>query len=302
MDVPWSTLLAVSWLLVASPMSWAFVRNYGLLGSKRMRWLKLRAPIDIDGARPMNGLSLRKRGKKDDPTRARIEVVQDTYLGTTIDDPYRWMDSCRNAKQLWREITAQGYGQSRSTVDWFIAVLRQETSQPYKFKRVSAASLYSAITVQGQVTEFPISTAIHLPHGTNGITAGPDGALWFSEFNADKIGCITVQGTLLSLCTARNLIRLPLGRMERSGSRSMEAARSDVSWSGASLRKPTGYLTQVRRSTKLRNLREQTRPCSHTPDHRTRCPEAEMGLAGHYLYSRQLRSVLGQKRERNICI
>lgn len=55
----------------------------------------------------------------------------------------RWNDGCRNAKQLWREIVAQGYGQARSTVGRFIAALRQETGQFHKFKAVPAASLYS---------------------------------------------------------------------------------------------------------------------------------------------------------------
>lgn len=55
----------------------------------------------------------------------------------------RWNDGCRNAKQLWREIVAQGEGQSRSTVGRFIAALRQETGQFHKFKRVPVASLYS---------------------------------------------------------------------------------------------------------------------------------------------------------------
>jgi transposase len=64
-------------------------------------------------------------------------------------DPYkpylleRWNQGCRNAKQLWRELQAQGYTQSRSTVQRFIGLLRQETGQPHKFKRVAAARLYT---------------------------------------------------------------------------------------------------------------------------------------------------------------
>src|SRR5216683_1046064 len=41
------------------------------------------------------------------------------------------------------------------------------------------------------VTEFPVPTASSNP---NGITAGPDGALWFTEFNGNKIGRITTAG------------------------------------------------------------------------------------------------------------
>ncbi len=40
----------------------------------------------------------------------------------------------------------------------------------------------------GTITEFPV------PSGTpEFITAGPDGNLWFTEFNGDKIGRITTQ-------------------------------------------------------------------------------------------------------------
>jgi streptogramin lyase len=42
-------------------------------------------------------------------------------------------------------------------------------------------------------TEFPIPT---VSSGPFGITAGPDGALWFSEYNAGKIGRITAAGVI----------------------------------------------------------------------------------------------------------
>src|SRR5262245_22661777 len=42
------------------------------------------------------------------------------------------------------------------------------------------------------VTEFPVLTA---NSGPEGITAGPDGALWFTE-NRDKIGRITTGGAV----------------------------------------------------------------------------------------------------------
>jgi streptogramin lyase len=41
------------------------------------------------------------------------------------------------------------------------------------------------------ITEFTIPTA---NSGPNGITAGPDGALWFTEAAANKIGRITTAG------------------------------------------------------------------------------------------------------------
>jgi streptogramin lyase len=43
------------------------------------------------------------------------------------------------------------------------------------------------ITTAGVITEFPIPTLNSAP---NGITTGPDGALWFAEGIGNKIGCI----------------------------------------------------------------------------------------------------------------
>ena len=40
------------------------------------------------------------------------------------------------------------------------------------------------------ITEFPIPTISSFP---TGITAGPDGNLWFTESSGDKIGRITTQ-------------------------------------------------------------------------------------------------------------
>jgi streptogramin lyase len=40
----------------------------------------------------------------------------------------------------------------------------------------------------GTITEFPIPTANSQPRG---ITAGPDGNLWFTESSGDKIGRIS---------------------------------------------------------------------------------------------------------------
>jgi streptogramin lyase len=40
------------------------------------------------------------------------------------------------------------------------------------------------------VTEFPLPTANSIPAG---ITAGPDGNLWFTEFNGNQIGRITAR-------------------------------------------------------------------------------------------------------------
>jgi len=45
----------------------------------------------------------------------------------------------------------------------------------------------------GTVTEFPTPTTDSAPWG---IAAGPDGNLWFTETNGNKIGRITTSGTI----------------------------------------------------------------------------------------------------------
>jgi virginiamycin B lyase len=49
------------------------------------------------------------------------------------------------------------------------------------------------ITLDGQITEYPVPTPDSHPLG---ITAGPDGALWFVEKQAEKIGRITTTGQI----------------------------------------------------------------------------------------------------------
>jgi virginiamycin B lyase len=53
------------------------------------------------------------------------------------------------------------------------------------------------ITADGQLTEFPLPFDPQ-PHGSGpfGITAGPDGALWFTLIRGDAIGRITTSGAL----------------------------------------------------------------------------------------------------------
>src|SRR5262249_23331445 len=48
------------------------------------------------------------------------------------------------------------------------------------------------------ITEFPVLTAGSDPFG---ITAGPDGNLWFTEQIGDKIGRITPSGTVTEFTT-----------------------------------------------------------------------------------------------------
>ncbi len=51
----------------------------------------------------------------------------------------------------------------------------------------------SSIPVQGSITEYPVPTAASEPWG---IAAGPDGAIWFTEFAGNKIGRITTAGVV----------------------------------------------------------------------------------------------------------
>ena len=50
----------------------------------------------------------------------------------------------------------------------------------------------------GVFTEFPIPTSGSSP---NGITAGPDGNLWFTEFHASKVAKITTAGVINEFTT-----------------------------------------------------------------------------------------------------
>src|ERR1051326_1626975 len=54
----------------------------------------------------------------------------------------------------------------------------------------AAATLCPA---QIAITEYPVTTSGSLPYG---ITAGPDGNIWFTENGANKIGKITPNGVV----------------------------------------------------------------------------------------------------------
>jgi len=45
----------------------------------------------------------------------------------------------------------------------------------------------------GVITEYSIPTTSSFPEG---ITAGPDGSLWFTEYMSNKIGRITTAGII----------------------------------------------------------------------------------------------------------
>ena len=58
----------------------------------------------------------------------------------------------------------------------------------------SAASAVTVANAQPGIIEYPIPTA---GSGPSSITAGSDGALWFTEFNSHKIGRITTNGDFI---------------------------------------------------------------------------------------------------------
>ena len=62
----------------------------------------------------------------------------------------------------------------------------------------SSGNKIGRITPTGTITEFPIPTASSQPVG---IAAGPDGNLWFTEYNGDQIGRITPAGTITEFPT-----------------------------------------------------------------------------------------------------
>ena len=86
------------------------------------------------------------------------------------------------------------------------------------------------ITTAGAVTEYTVPTGGANP---TGITAGPDGALWFTESNANKIGRITTGGTLPPnspfLRAASTQKASPQVPTTRCGSPSRSATRSAAS-------------------------------------------------------------------------
>jgi virginiamycin B lyase len=60
---------------------------------------------------------------------------------------------------------------------------------------VSVFDAIGRITPSGTITEYPLPGPSY-GHGPYGIVAGPDGALWFTEMQANKIGRITTSGVI----------------------------------------------------------------------------------------------------------
>ena len=74
-----------------------------------------------------------------------------------------------------------------------------------------ALSCSPAPATAGTITEFPIPTASSQPEG---ITSGPDQALWFTEAQGNKIGRITTSGSITEFAlptTASNPQGITLG-------------------------------------------------------------------------------------------
>jgi virginiamycin B lyase len=56
------------------------------------------------------------------------------------------------------------------------------------------------VTTSGEFSEFSVPTPLSAPFG---ITSGPDGALWFTEQNAAKIGRVTTSGVFTEFSLPR---------------------------------------------------------------------------------------------------
>src|SRR5262245_47710922 len=72
-------------------------------------------------------------------------------------------------------------------------VLRPRPSRPPVRSRKPIVEPFEGRCVPAAVTEFPIMTAASTP---TAITRGADGNLWFTEFNADRVGRITPSGAI----------------------------------------------------------------------------------------------------------
>ncbi|MGZ3644267.1 MAG: virginiamycin B lyase family protein [Ktedonobacteraceae bacterium] len=89
---------------------------------------------------------------------------------------------------------------SNGTVSTTITIPAGASLGTHHIQLVGQTSAFSPKTVfyvvkssSGIITEFPVPTSNSLPQG---ITLGPDGNLWFTEYSGNKIGRITPTGTI----------------------------------------------------------------------------------------------------------
>ena len=80
------------------------------------------------------------------------------------------------------------------------------------------------------IAEYPLPSAFC---GPNGITVGPDGALWFTEYDGNKIGRITKAGVVTEY-------RLPIASSDPSG---IAAGPDAALWFTEATRNKIGRIT-----------------------------------------------------------
>src|SRR5581483_8285365 len=82
------------------------------------------------------------------------------------------------------------------------SLLAAASFHPLGSSRVSRAA------AAPMTTEFSITTQASNPVG---ITSGPDGALWFTEFSSNKVGRISISGTVTELAAPQSCYGGPQG-------------------------------------------------------------------------------------------
>jgi uncharacterized protein (TIGR03437 family) len=90
------------------------------------------------------------------------------------------------------------------------------TEDPQKQRSLNtpAYAMIGRITTTGTITAYALPTPIN--SASQGITAGPDGALWFTEMQSNRIGRITTEGVITEY-DIPNLVSDPLGISDPSG-------------------------------------------------------------------------------------
>ncbi|WP_067862560.1 Vgb family protein [Nocardia shimofusensis] len=82
---------------------------------------------------------------------------------------------------------------ARADGAWFVEI---GAGQLGHIPAEGAATAEGTATAGGTVTEFPLPDRAARPHA---VVAGPDGALWFTEWASSRLGRMTVDGTVTGL-------------------------------------------------------------------------------------------------------